>query len=183
MNNIQKYTIIGIIIVTFILYSQKSKNESELDINENDMTSQRSSGLSKVIQDYGVEYAKNVERLLRWETAHFKSRQWKNGSTAGMEATTEKFPFGWSSLKKFVNENNISENKFSTYKMIENNTGITKTFIKFPDEFTFIIFLAWFIRNVRNNRFGYWYSTNEENARRYEEKISKVIPRIVNELI
>jgi len=50
--------------------------------------------LKVVVQLYGRPYAEKVEQLLRLETAHFSSEQWKQGHTAGMEATTKTFPFG-----------------------------------------------------------------------------------------
>jgi hypothetical protein len=140
------------------------------------------SGLAWVIDNYGRSFAENVERVLRWETAHFKSKQWIDGNTAGMEATTITFPYGWSSLSEFVNDMDVDPSLFTTYTMVENNTGITKRFIRFPDAYTFIIFLAWFIKNKRGGRFGYWYSLDEASARRYENNIAGVVPRYVNEI-
>lgn len=140
------------------------------------------SALAEVITDYGITYAQNIERVLRWETAHFTSKQWLQGNTAGMEATTTNFPFGWSSLQEFTLAYQLDPDLFTTYTMVENNTGITKRFIRFPDAGTFVLFLAWFIYTKRNGRFGYWYSLNEASARGYEDKLAGVVPRIVNEL-
>lgn len=137
----------------------------------------------KLIQDqYGVEYARDIERLIRWETAHFTSQQWKQGNTAGMEATAPTWPYGWNSLETFATMFSIDPALFSTYSMIENNTNVTKTFIRFPNIYSFVLFLAWFIANRRQGRIGYWYSLNKTNADNYENKIAGVVPRIVNSL-
>jgi len=137
-------------------------------------------GLSWVIDNYGREYAEQIEKVLRWETAHFTSKQWLQGNTAGMEATSLNFPFGWSSLQEFVNTYGLDPGDFSTYTMVENNTGITKRFIKFPDVYTFIVFLAWFIKTKRNGRIGNWYSLDENSATRYENSLQGVRSRYVD---
>ena len=139
--------------------------------------------LIAVIDQYGPAYAKRIEQLLRWETRHFESEQWKQGNTAGMEAFSNVFPYGWKSLEEFAELYDLSKADFLTYKMVENNTGITKTFIRFPDAYTFILFLAWFIQNKRKGNFGNWYSMNEAMAENYEQQLDKVVPRIVNDLL
>jgi hypothetical protein len=137
-------------------------------------------GLSWIIDNYGREYAEQIEKVLRWETAHFTSKQWLQGNTAGMEATSLNFPFGWSSLQEFVDNYGLNSGDFSTYTMVENNTGITKRFIKFPDVYTFIVFLAWFIKTKREGRIGYWYSLDENSATRYENSLQGVRSRFVD---
>ena len=139
-------------------------------------------GLRDVVNDYGRNYAKQIEQLLRWESAHFNSEQWRNGNTAGMEATTDQFPFGWSSLLEWATVANIPAREFSTYNMRENRTGIRKTFIRFPNVRDFINFVAWFIQTKRGGNVGYWYSLNDAAAANYTQSIGGVIPRIVNTL-
>lgn len=173
------------LLVFFILRSLKNRNEQTEVIPEEQMNAVRN-GLSKVIEKYGEEFARNTERVLRIETRHFKSKQWKEGNTSGMEAVKGKenaFPYGWSSLREFSEKEKVNPSLFSTYSMIENRTGIRKTFIKFPDAYIFILFLAWFIKNKRNGRFENWYSLNEDSAKQYAELMKKVRPRITNELI
>lgn len=137
-------------------------------------------GLSWVLDNYGRAYAEQIEKVLRWETAHFTSKQWLQGFTAGMEATNTSFPFGWSSLQEFTTNFGLNAGDFSTYTMVENNTGITKRFIKFPDPYTFVVFLAWFIKNKRNGRIGNWYSLDENSAARYENSIQGVRSKYVD---
>ncbi len=53
--------------------------------------------LRQIINEYGREMAENVEKVYRWETAHFKSSQFTNTGSAGMEAALHsKAPnYGW----------------------------------------------------------------------------------------
>jgi len=139
-------------------------------------------GLQDILDLYGRDYAETIEQMMRKETRHFDSLQWKEGNTAGMEARTTSFPFGWSSLVDFATVYNLPPSSFGTYEMRENNTGIIKRFIRFPNERAFTNFLAWFIKNVRDGRPGKWYSLNEQSARRYESELNTIIPRIVDTL-
>jgi hypothetical protein len=142
-------------------------------------------GLLKIRDLYGINFAKDIERAMRIETAHFTSRQWQRGNTAGMEAVPgqNNFPYGWPSLRQFVETTGIAKpSDFYTYVMTENVTGIDKRFIHFPDPYTFILFFAWFIQNVRGGKIEYWYSLNENSAARYRQTMNTVIPRILNEL-
>lgn len=139
-------------------------------------------GLRDVQNNYGRAYAENIERLLRWETAHFKSGQWRRGNTAGMEATRAGFPFGWSSLLEWATIANVPRSSFSTFEMRENGTNKIKTFIRFANRRDFINFLAWFIQNKRGGNFGYWYSLDNAAAARYAQSLRGVVPRIVNTL-
>jgi len=182
MDNIPLYIAAGLGLVGILLGLRKSVvnvgNVEQIDDNEQDVIK----GLSWVIDNYGREFAKKVEQILRWESAHFTSQQWLNGTTAGMEAKSNTYPFGWPSLEEFVNTYGLDPNNFSIYFMIENNTGIQKRFIKFPDAYTFVVFLAWFIKVKRDGRFGYWYSLNDESAARYEAKIDTVKSRFVDSI-
>ncbi len=56
--------------------------------------------LRKVREHFGLAIAKNVERIFRFETNHFK-QGFEGNYSAGMHPTTEKFPYGWTSLKNF----------------------------------------------------------------------------------
>ena len=180
MDNWPLYIAAGLGLVGVLLGLRKAVVDVGNVEQTNDSEQDVIKGLSWVIDNYGRDYAKKIEQLLRWESAHFTSQQWLNGTTAGMEAKSNTFPFGWPSLEEFVTTYGLDPNKFSVYAMIENNTGIQKTFIKFPDAYTFVIFLAWFINTKRSGRFGYWYSLDETSATRYEGKIDKVIPKYVN---
>lgn len=162
-----------IILLTKKTYSMNSSG------NEN-----VSSALLEIANKYGAERAKRIEQIIRLETAHFNSIQWKKGNTAGMEVGNDKkvFPFGWSSLAEFVELNGLNPSNFSTYTMVENRTGKIKRFIKFPSSFDFILFLA-FLMKKRGWDYGSWYSRNKESKERYIETLNRITPKIVNSFV
>ncbi len=139
----------------------------------------------KVKAIYGAEYAMKTEQLFRKETAHFKSGQFKKTLSPGMEisggtnSTKTTFPFGWSSLQRFVSENPKYAGNYYVSRMNENQTGFAKTFIGFPSMEASAMFVAWFIKNVRGGRFGYWYSLNESSANSYENNMNLITSRYV----
>lgn len=139
--------------------------------------------LKTVANMYGREFAIKLEQLLRLETAHFSSGQWKKAHTAGMEATKNTWPYGWSSLDEFINIFNslqLYPDQFSTVAVEENQTDDIEEYIVFPSAYDFILFLAWFIKNKRGGRFGNWYSMNEASAQSYENNLSTIVPRYMN---
>jgi len=137
-------------------------------------------GLVNVSANYGKSFAQQIEQMIRLETRNFESKQWRIGSSAGMEATKENFPFGWPSLQEFTDLNNLDPEWFNTYPMIENGTGKTKIFIGFPNPTNFIDFLAWFITNKRGGDVGKWYSLDTGKASQYRAALQEIEPKIVN---
>ena len=143
------------------------------------------SAFKKVADNYGPDFAKKTEQLFRKETAHFTSGQFKKTLSPGMEiaggtnSTQTVFPYGWSSLRNFIQQNPQYNGNFYVHRMNENQTGFSKTFIGWPTLEGSVMFVAWFIKNVRNGRFGYWYSLNESLASSYENNMSKITARYV----
>lgn len=144
-----------------------------------------SEALNLVKNLYGKKYAQDIERAIRLETRHFDSAQWKQGNSAGMEAKKNTWPYGWGSLAEFINEYpelDLSQYDFMTYSMQENGTGITKVFIRFPDVYSFVLFMAWFIWNKRGGNVSNWYSLDPEDAAQYAATLNTITPEIVNNL-
>lgn len=149
------------------------------DINPDD-EQEIVSGLKNVLDTYGPKYAADIERLMRLETANFNSLQWHIGNTAGMEATSTSWPYGWNSLAEYADQANLNPEFFGTYPMKENQTGITKTFIAFPTAYDFIKFVAWFIQDKRGGNVGAWYSLNPGSAANYYAALKDIRPAIIN---
>ena len=145
MNKYVKYGIGAVILGYFLTRSKKTSGPA---IGPGDTMGtnldQVKNALKVIAETYGVDKAEMVERLMRWETAHFKSGQWERGNTSGMEIATGKYnyPFGWSTLDEWASGAGIDPDEFGTYSMIENNTGKTKTFIKFPSAYLFALFVS-----------------------------------------
>ena len=178
------YYYIGGAALLAALFYKKDEITDEINDTMGNNTDEVKNALKTIAETYGRDKAEMTERLMRWETNHFKSGQWKRGNTSGMEIAKGKFvyPYGWSSLKEFADEAKIKGEDFSTYDMIENGTGINKTFIKFPSPYLFVLFLVYVIKK-RNWNWGSWYSTIPEKQASYLSKIMGVRPRFTNEIL
>ncbi len=130
----------------------------------------------KIAEIYGREHAQNLERLVRWETAHFKSKGFKLTHAAGMEAVNKKFPYGWGSLATFWSLNPQFKPK-GTHFMID--SGKRKVyFIVFPNFYAFLRSIAKFLE-LNNWEMGEWFSNDREAQIAYWNKVKKVSSTLV----
>ena len=114
----------------------------------------------------GPEFSKRIEQLFRYETRHFKSKQFIEGNSPGMVATKSTYPFGWPSLDEFNRENSIDGRKYGIGRIfVVDNKNFQ--YIKFPDFKTSANFVAWFIRNKRGGVVQKWNSLIEAKAQEY----------------
>lgn len=129
----------------------------------------------KVRQEFGVDIARQTEQLYRKETRHFDSGQFKKTLTPGMEAVKgergKKFPFGWGSLKTFLNKYPKYNGDFYLVPMVENGTGKTKVFVGFPTLEGAIMFVAYTIK--KRGHAGLWRSFDKKIADRYLSSLLK----------
>lgn len=139
--------------------------------------------LKKIYDEYGKEKTTKLEALYRNESGHFTSGQFKNTYSPGMEVspqTNTVFPFGWSSLKVFADNNNIPYNKFfASRDFTEGGTGIQKKFVGFPDLYTAMKFVMFTIGR-RNWNFGKWAAFDDAIAARYDAKLDTIRTPITN---
>lgn len=169
--------IIVVVVIIVLVFWDKIKN---IFMTENGtIKGNAPQGLQRVANKYGLEYARNIERLLRLETGHFKSGQWIKCGTAGMVATSTKFPFGWSSLATFVEKNNLDPSDFGTVYFSSTSDGKPRSYIKFPDTGLFVEFLADFLQKVRGGNYLAWYSLNETQQQKYKAALSKIKTKFV----
>jgi hypothetical protein len=134
--------------------------------------------LKKAEKIYGTDAAALLERMYRRETAHFTSGQYKNTGSAGMEVgSSKKYPYGWSQPKKLW-ENNPKYKPVGTYTTPENQTGIVKTFIKFPSVEAAVLTLAEVLKK-RGWNAGSWYSRNKILQDGYNSKLNQIKNRII----
>lgn len=133
--------------------------------------------LQRLLKVFSPEIVKNVERIYRLETAHFKSGQFKGTYSPGMEAFGEQYPYGWKTM------NRDFWSQFPQYKPIgkksftEGGTGKKKEFLIFPTLFAAMITLADFLERHNNNP-GRWYSLNKEAQTRYNKNIYNVSAKL-----
>ena len=157
--------ILVIIIVLFILYYfvfKKSEYEKEFAFV-----------LKKVKNRYGENIAKNVEKMYRLETNHFKSGQFKGTYSPGMEKFGNNYPYGWNTIAKIFWDIYPINQPVGFWSGKEGKTGKQKTFLKFPSLQSAVFTLAEFLKHYGNNP-GRWYSLNKDSQTRYNNSISKI---------
>ena len=114
----------------------------------------------------GYDRAKLIEKILRLETNHFKSKQYALSGSAGME------------MGNWVG---IDETKFTTFKMNDNHlTGAKKvrTFIKWNNVLDFCLYLSDYIDRYKGN-YARWNSMNLERQAMYRTKVASITNRII----
>lgn len=136
------------------------------------------SALAEIVSRYGVETARNVERIYRKETAHFKSKQFALTNSPGMEVHATAYPYGWTSMRTTWDHSPWIA-PIGSIVMTENNTGRKKEFLKFRDPLAAMISLAEYLKKYPPGR---WYSTDPTEQARYTSELLAIRPRIVDEL-
>jgi hypothetical protein len=181
----KKYIILGAAILAVIILKNKKKNEKPKETGGNTMLQEDDilDALRNIKEKFGTDKAAMIERLFRLETAHFKSSQWMNARTPGMEigGGVKTFPYGWSSLYEFSKAYDYDPSDFSTWTHAENKTGKIKTFITFPSVRASFDFVAYLMKK-RNWNFGSWFSTKEESQREYVNTLNTIRARYVETL-
>jgi hypothetical protein len=172
--------IAAVVILLLLLPKKTAQNTTPSNmLAEDDIID----SLRELKNKYGADKAAMVERLFRLETAHFKSSQWVNARTPGMEigGGVRTFPYGWSSLYEFAKAYDYDANDFSTWTHPENKTGKIKTFIVFPNVRASFEFVAYLIKK-RNWNFGSWFSTRPEYQENYVDTLNTIRARYVDAL-
>lgn len=114
----------------------------------------------------GIDRAKLIERILRLETAHFKSLQYKMSGSAGMEEGN------WKDLPK---------NSYTTFQMKDNHLKGEKqmrTFIKWNSVYDFCVYLSDYIDRHKGN-YARWNAISKERQVAYQIKVDKIKNRFI----
>ena len=155
-----------IYLALFVLYILTIKKSIKKIMTEKD-------ALKRIYDEYGLETARNVERMFRLETNHFKSKGYQLTNGAGMEAVMKNFPFGWS--KKYF----LGVDYSNDLVHMTDSGGRSVYFIKFGTTYDGMKVIAnW----LQSHRVGNWYSLDPNKQKEYETKISKINPIITNSL-
>jgi RHS repeat-associated protein len=147
-------------------------------------------GIKAVYEKYGATMAATVEKMYRFETNHFKSKQYKETGTPGMEVHGAAPSYGWGGQEFF--DNNPEYKPEGTTGMYENKglsgsggnaqvKGKQKEFIVMPSVEAGMMYLADYI--IRNNgNYARWFSTDPKKQELYKQNLEGIIPRITNEI-
>lgn len=101
---------------------------------------------------YGKDIASNAEKIMKLESANYKSSQFKNGYSAGMLAFATKFPYGWETLKSFWTRSPWARpvGIYST-NATSANDGKTYQYLKFPSFRAALITLCERLNQIGND--------------------------------
>lgn len=146
--------------------------------------------LRKIRKEYGLQMAVDVEKVYRWETAHFTSQQYKKTGSPGMEAHGAAPYYGWAStpwkkrpeltpcgLVSFFENKGMSGVEGAN----EQVTDRKKQFLAFDSVYAAMYALAEYIKR-HNGNYARWYSTTAEGQQLYRNKLANVRARIVDDL-
>lgn len=122
---------------------------------------------------YSVPFAKQLERLFRYETGHFRSGQFASTGSPGMRVFSPSFPYGWSSLEEFATLKRIPSSRFGISRRFT-VSGKYYWYVAFPSVSTAVEFLAWYIKEKKAGNFGAWASRLASEQSAYVASISAV---------
>ena len=143
--------------------------------------------LLKVYKEYGEEIAMIVEKMYRLETDHFKSEQYQNCGTGGMEVFGKAPYYGWdsSTFKQHPQYSPVGTWSAMENKGLDGKGGNAqqkdkpKVFVKLPSVLAGMIYKADYINRYDGN-YASWYNKNNMQAQeKYRESLKGIIPRIV----
>jgi len=157
-----KNSIITVVIIAIIAY---------LLIRH--MKNDYSSMFKKALATFPKDVVSNAEKIYRLETDNFSSNQFIKTFSAGMEPSLSTYPYGWTSIANNLWSKHPEYKPSGFLPFIENGTGKTKNFLKFPNFEAGLFSLCAFLSLSGNNP-GRWFSTNVNSQNLYNEKISKI---------
>ena len=122
------WTIAGIAALVVLLVRNMTKGATTTTTDSGSQVVQPSeadirAAFARIVQAYGRDIARTVERIYRLETANFTSGQFRMCNTPGMVATSSSYPFGWS-------PRGLQPSDFApVVEMRENQGGALKKFV------------------------------------------------------
>jgi hypothetical protein len=165
----KNYIYIGILLVIVYLILTKSKGKgSKTGVSSQDRNMKKSftetdanNGLLKISKEVGKERAQLLERILRLETAHFTSGQYRQTGSAGMEEGK------WKNLPTYT-----------TIPFKDNHDGHIGKFIVWNSVYDFLNYLNDYIDRYNGN-FARWNTTDENRQKEYISKVNSIKNRTI----
>jgi hypothetical protein len=165
----KNYFYIGILLFVVYLILTKSKgkmNGTGASLKDRNMKksfteTDATNGLLKISKEVGKERAQLLERILRLETAHFTSSQYKQTGSAGMEEGK------WKNLPSYT-----------TIPFKDNQDGHIGKFIVWGSVYDFLNYLNDYIDRYNGN-FARWNTTDQEKQNEYISKVNSIKNRTI----
>lgn len=125
-------------------------------------TNDAKNAILSVAKSYGVPMAQTIEKMMRLETAHFTSGQYRKTGSAGMEEGK------WSNLPYAMD----------SIAMDDIHKPGLERFIVWPSVTDFAVYLAEYIKR-HNGNWARWNSLNPLAQTEYTNRVNSIIPRFV----
>ncbi len=157
-----KQTILILIILVVLYFTFKKKVDGTVKQGLRMFTdSEAKDAILAVKNKYGITIARTVEKMMRLETAHFKSQQYIKTGTAGMEAGK------WSGIPK----------NLPTIQMDDKLKKGMETFIVWNPK-DFALFLGAYIVKYNGN-FARWNTLMPLGQAEYARRVSAIKTQFV----
>ena len=157
-----KQTLILAIIAAAFFFAKRPAKKALAHEMENKFTpDDAKAALLKISAKYGKDMGATVERIMRLETAHFTSGQYRKTGTAGMVVGK------WSNLPY----KNMPTVKYDV-------KGKTYEYIVWPDVFSFMEYLVSYI-NRNNGNWARWNSTSPVVQENYRKLVGGVTNKFI----
>ena len=176
------YIIVGIVVL-YLYFIKKNKSTPAMEettrpkpqpiSNDTSTQDEKQQAFVNLKNNFGLEFAKKIEQLFRWETGHFTSDQFKEGFSPGMVATKTTYPFGWASLDEFNKQNSIDGRRYGIGRTFVVK-GKNFRYVKFPNFTTAVNFVSWFIRNKRGGVVQKWNSLDTTASNKYLSDLNTI---------
>jgi hypothetical protein len=138
--------------------------------------------VKRALKVYPRPIVENMERIFRLETAHFKSNQFKQTYSPGMERFSDTYPYGWKTIAKIIWNASPQYKPIGLKEFTENQTGLKKTYIQFPSVEASVMTVCAFLQYFNNNP-GRWFALDIDKQNTYNSSINNIIPTITNEMV
>jgi hypothetical protein len=147
-------------------------------------------GLRAVYSAYGRDMATLIERIYRVETYHFRSGQYKNTGTGGMEAHGPGPYYGYSPSDWFKQRSDYrptglwSAHEGPGLSSLGGNKQVKdrkKGFVVMPSVEAGMMFFVDYVQRYNGN-YARWYSTEPGKQAIYRNTITHTTPTIVNSI-
>lgn len=165
----KSYLYIGaLLVIAYLFFKQKGK---KITIEQGSNKSNRmiksftekdgTDALLKIATKVPKDRAKLLERIMRHETGHFTSKQYKQTGSAGMEEGK------WSNLPPHT-----------TILFKDNHDGHIGKFIVWNSVYDFLVYLNNYIDRYNGN-FARWNTTDTNGQKIYASKVNSVKNRTI----
>ena len=174
MKKYKKYILIflAVLVIYYLVLTRGSMNK--VSVKRNVSKDEIKQTLASVAAAYGVDIARNVERIFAWETAHFASNAFLITMSPGMNATKSVFPYGWGTLSLLWANPLMSPN--GIYEHFDGVSVVKQ--LSFSSLKAGMFALAEILKQRKNNA-GSWYSTKKDKQDFYVAKIGTIKLRYV----